>query len=239
MPNTPAYLGDAFTRAYGRTRADSSLQFAFDSPPPIPHYHMPPWLRQILGAIGRALGPIFQAIGRFMPPLGFWQIAAWVLLATVAVGLLFLLGRALLQRRRGKVPARVKGLNLEPERWRPAPAQARALLQEADQLAAQGLYAEAAHLLLLRSVEDIQNRRPGLVRPALTSRELAMHPGLPPAARTAFTAIAKVVERSLFGGRPVDAEAYAACRRTYEQFAFPDAWTAPAPAAPSPGLARA
>src|SRR3546814_10172873 len=49
---------------------------------------------------------------------------------------------------------------------------ARALLAEADALAAEGRFAEAAHLLLYRSVEDIEGRRPGLVKPDRKSTRL-------------------------------------------------------------------
>ena len=45
---------------------------------------------------------------------------------------------------------------------------ARARLADADALAAAGRFAEAVHLLLYRSVDDISDRRPGLVRPAMT-----------------------------------------------------------------------
>jgi hypothetical protein len=32
------------------------------------------------------------------------------------------------------------------------------------------------------------------------------------------------VERSFFGGRPAEAEAFARCRRDYEAFAFAEGW---------------
>ena len=66
---------------------------------------------------------------------------------------------------------------------------ARALLAEADALAAEGRFAEAVHLLLYRSVEDIEGRRPGLVKPAMTSRDLAEAQDLPTIARDAFSRI--------------------------------------------------
>src|ERR1700712_2581547 len=72
------------------------------------------------------------------------------------------------------------------EPWRPAPQQARQLLKEADALAAQGRYSEAVHLLLLRSIEEIEARRPRLLRRALTSREIGSLRDLPEGARPAF-----------------------------------------------------
>ena len=86
------------------------------------------------------------------------------------------------------------------------PRPARAWLDEADALAARGLYAEAVHHLLFRSVEDIQRAARTLVRPSLTSRELAAASGIPTIARELFARIAGYVERSLFGGRPVVAD---------------------------------
>jgi hypothetical protein len=111
----------------------------------------------------------------------------------------------------------------EPE-WRPDAAEARVLLEDADRLAAEGRFAEAAHLLLFRSLDDIRGHRPRLIQPAVTSRELADNESLPPAARTAFSAIARVVEHSFFGGRSVDAQGYRDCRQAYEDFAFPRVW---------------
>jgi hypothetical protein len=105
--------------------------------------------------------------------------------------------------------------------WRPSAAQARTLLEDADRLAAEGRFDEAAHLLLFRSVEDIDGRWPGLVRPALTSRDIASLGGLPQAARTTFASIAQVVERSLFGGQALTQAEFADCRRAYQAFALP------------------
>ena len=101
---------------------------------------------------------------------------------------------------------------------------ARALLAEADALAAEGRFAEAVHLLLYRSVEDISARRPGLVRPAMTSRELAAAADLPTVARHAFSRIARAVEISLFGGRSIDAGAWEQCRSAYAELTVPKNW---------------
>ena len=57
--------------------------------------------------------------------------------------------------------------------WRPDTARARVLLAQADALAEAGRFDEAAHLLLLKSVDDIDERRPGEMRPSLTARDIA------------------------------------------------------------------
>ena len=109
--------------------------------------------------------------------------------------------------------------------WRPEAGAARALLEEADALAANGQFGEAVHLLLFRSIDDIAGRRPGLLRPALTSRDIAALDQMPGEARTAFGRIALAVEHSFFGGRPVAAEDFARARGDYEDFAFSEAWS--------------
>jgi uncharacterized membrane protein YraQ (UPF0718 family) len=146
----------------------------------------------------------------------------WIGLAVIAGLILYFLVRELLGvrlRRRKGAAARPAAAD-----WRPDVGRARALLEDADRLAAEGCYDEAARLLLHRSVEDFQGRRPGAVRPALTSRDIAALPSMPAAARAAFAAIAAAVEASFFGARPLDAAAFATCRDAYERFAFPEAW---------------
>jgi hypothetical protein len=65
-----------------------------------------------------------------------------------------------------------------------------------------------------------------LVRPALTSRDIAAASGIPPAARVLFGRIAALVERSLFGGRTVGLADWSSAREAYADFALPKAWRA-------------
>ncbi|MEI9849813.1 MAG: hypothetical protein WDN24_01895 [Sphingomonas sp.] len=92
-------------------------------------------------------------------------------------------------------------------------------------MAAAGRYEAAVRLLLHRGLEDIARRRPKLLRPALTSREIARTPELPGAVRQTFAAMAAPVERSLFGGRALDRGAWETARDAYRAFALPEAWT--------------
>lgn len=108
--------------------------------------------------------------------------------------------------------------------WRPEPGQARALLEDADRLAAAGRFEQAIHLLLFRSIDDLSARRPGAVKPALTSRDIAGLELLPDGARAAFMRLAEAVERTFFGGRPAGAEEFGAARSDYEAFAFAEGW---------------
>lgn len=187
----------ALSVAHARLVSDPTLQFDF-RPPDAPGrpLQIPPFLLHLLG----------------------WL---WIAALVVAAGaILFMIGRQIVAADRSRSPRR----SAADTAWRPAPEAARALLEDADRLATAGAFAEAARLILRRSIDDIAARRPALVRPALTAREIAAFEALPPAARVAFASIARVVETSLFGGRPVDAAGYDACRRTYQAFALPDAW---------------
>lgn len=127
-------------------------------------------------------------------------------------------------RQRPAVRARPDAAEATEPEWRPEAGPARQLLREADALAAAGHYAEAVHLLLRRSIEEIERHRPHLVRPALTSRDIAADPALPRDARRVFSGIATIVETSLFGGRPVNAAGWDEARTAYEDFALPQAW---------------
>ena len=110
------------------------------------------------------------------------------------------------------------------ETWRPEEEQAVQLLDEADMLAGQGRYDEAARLLLHRSIGEIDAHRPDLVRPALTSRDIAGHPLLPAGPAAAFARIAALVERSLFARRPLGPDDWRDCRVAYREFAFAEGW---------------
>ena len=95
------------------------------------------------------------------------------------------------------------------------PSVARATLDVADSLAAQGRFAEATHALLACGIDEIGRRYPSLLRPATTSRDIAGLPSLPAMIRTPFARIAAIVEMGIFGDRPVEADSYADCRLAF------------------------
>lgn len=191
--------------AHAKLRARSDIQFELPvaRPPEIP-----PWMRWL----GKALQPIGPYMG--------WIF--WILVALGAAVILWLIVRTLL-RRRGQSHA-VAAPESEAAAWRPEERVARALLAEADAMADQGRYEEAARLLLHRSLEDIARNRPRLLRPALTSREISGMAGLPDRARAAFVALAAPVERSLFGGRRLVRTDWEEARAAYGTFALPASW---------------
>jgi hypothetical protein len=144
----------------------------------------------------------------------------WIVIALAAAGLIYLIVARLagwrISRNEGEAEA-------EPE-WRMEAAPARKLLDDADLLASEGRYSEAAHLLLHRSIAEIDRRRPAAIRKALTSRDIAALPAIPPSPAAAFRAIVAAVERSLFGARALDAGDWQDCRSAYERFAFANEW---------------
>ena len=223
---------DRLAAAHRALRDDPSIQFVLTGakPPPEPPAWLRAigrWLREVLGPVGR----FFRWLSSWMPDAPYARILLWSVIALAAIALLAV---AYQRIRRGewRLPRRrVRGLATaadvtDEHAWTPAEAPVRAWLAEADSLAAQGRFAEAVHLLLFRSVEDIARRRPQAVRPALTSRELAGAEGVPASARALLARIAAGVEASLFGGRAVDAAGWADARAAYADFALPGAWRA-------------
>jgi hypothetical protein len=203
--------------AHRELRADSNIQF--DLPPPPPPPKLPDWLSDVF----KWLGDVLKPIGRLMPDLPYARILLWGLLIAAALWLAWLLyvhffPHHPLRRKRPEPSASAEDDGL------PEAAVARRWLEEADALAASGSYAEAAHHLLIRSIEDIGNRRPHFLRPALTSRDIAAATEIPVIPRQLFANIAAVVERSLFGGRAVDAGDWSACRTAYDDFARGRDW---------------
>ena len=228
MTNT-AGDADRFAAAHNALKADPSIQFNFTNPPPEPK--PPAWLEAFLEWLVDVLEPVgrfLQWLGSFVPGGPFARIILWSVLAVAACALLF----AIYQRLRTgewRLPNFRKApfAEGEPEEaWAPEDAPAREWLREADALALQGRYGEAIHHLLFRSIEDISRKRPSLVRPALTSREISSADAIPAQARDLFVGIVRMVERSLFGGRPVDRDDWTSARAAYADFALPRAWRA-------------
>lgn len=190
-------------------RRSSEIQFA--PLPPIKPPETPAWLEWLSEALRAVFGPLAQGL-----------VSAWPMIQNVLIALAVLLVLYLLWRLLGPLVMRLRDRNAKPEAWTPSREEALALLDDADRLAAQGRFGEAAHLLLLRSVGQIRERRPGSVIPASTAREITALPQLPQAARTAFAVIAERVERSLFGLRDLDAGDWTVARAAYADFALAD-----------------
>jgi len=196
--------------AWQAVRADETIQFAPVAAPKPPE--MPEWLL----AVGRFLERLTRPLGEL---LGLdWRWLMWLLIALAAAGALWLawalLIEPLLARRRAAAAAE--------EAWTPDREAALALLDDADRLAAEGRYGEAAHLLLQRSVGQIAQARPGWLTPASTAREIGALRELPERARAAFATIAEVVERALYALRGAGEGEWRRARAAYAEFALAD-----------------
>jgi hypothetical protein len=209
---------EALRAAHAQVLRDPTLQFDLKAMPPPPKpMEWPKWLQWLFDRIGDTGKAVGDAI---FPVL---QVVFWAGVALLVALVVFLIVREFwgvrwARRKRARPPRQ------RPADWRPEAWKARALLEDADRLAAAGAYDEAVHLILYRSIDDIEGRRPRLVRPALTARDIARQDQVPGAAREAFGQIARVVESSFFGGRPVGQGDFAEARAAYEAFAFPEAW---------------
>jgi hypothetical protein len=212
--NAAGAAGD-FTAAHERLLGDRSIQFELPPVTLVPtgqtQYAPPP-------PAGPGVAPSLPdpAAAGASPAI---QILLWGMLAILVMFMLYWVARSVADRRRAP------GGQDEPEAGlQPEAAPALALLGEADALAADGHYGEAARLILHRSIADIEARRPALVRPALTSRDIAGLPALPGGPRAAFARIAMLVERSLFARRALGADDWRDCRAAYQEFAFAESW---------------
>lgn len=87
---------------------------------------------------------------------------------------------------------------------------------EADDLARAGRYAEAMHMLLLRSLAELRDKLKVTFADSLTSREILRRAPLGEFGRSAFAEIVRAVERVVFGEARADEAAYQACRESYE-----------------------
>ncbi len=187
--------------------ANGDIQFAPVEMPENPP--APDWLTRFLQWLSELLTPAGDALA------WSWPVLFWVL---VGIGVLLLLyaiyrlvdPKTLRRRKRGD----------EEEEWTPGEQAALALLDEADRLAEKGLFDEATHLLLQRSVGQIAEIRPDLIDPSSTAREIANLPALPDRARNAFSTIAERVERSLFALHGLGSEDWQVARAAYAEFAL-------------------
>ncbi len=218
----------SFESAHRTLKADRSIQFQRQAahPPPQP----PAWLKAVVDWrewVFAPVGRFFSWLASFMPDAPVARVILYTALILAAVAFIWLAwmrfstGEWRLFERKFAEPT-----ELAEEEWAPEAAPARRWLDEADALAAEGRFAEAIHHLLFRSVEDLARRRPDVVRPALTSRELAAAGAIPAAARCIFAGIAALVERSFFGGRPVGEQDWSTARTAYSDFALTKVWKA-------------
>lgn len=87
---------------------------------------------------------------------------------------------------------------------------------EADELARAGSFAEAMHVLLLRSVNEMRARLSSPIASSLTSREILGRLAMSPEERAVFARIVGGVEISRFGAHNPGEDEYLECRRNFD-----------------------
>ncbi len=92
-------------------------------------------------------------------------------------------------------------------------------LAAAEALAAQGRFAEAIHVLLLRTLEVLSQNLAGRLSPALTSREILARIPLRAAAREALAGLVSAVELCHFGGSQATEGDFRICQDRFRHFA--------------------
>jgi hypothetical protein len=92
-------------------------------------------------------------------------------------------------------------------------------LGDAEQLAGQGLFGEAIHTLLLRTLEELKARHPQPIPSSYTSREILAQVSLGTQARDALAGLITSVEVSHFGGQEPGPTDYQSCLARFRTFA--------------------
>jgi len=190
-------------------------------------------------AFDKALRDFFNWLGEILSPVADalaanWSVLQWVLVGVAVIAALYIAARLvgpLADQRR----ASAKAADAPEPEWQPDREETLALLEDADRLAAEGRFDEAAHLLLKRSVAQIARAKPEWVEPSSTARELAALPRLSAAAAHAFSVISEKVERSLFALRSLSQQDWEQARAAYADFALAridggDSWSGKRPA---------
>ena len=91
-------------------------------------------------------------------------------------------------------------------------------LSEADQLAAEGRFSEAIHLLLLVAMARLRRELGPRVAPALTSREVLRLTPIPGEAADPLSRMVSLSEINHFGGRQAGEPDYRSCRDDFLRF---------------------
>ena len=135
-----------------------------------------------------------------------------IVLSLAAVLLLLIwLAFSALQQRAGDAPPRADAGEVELPSW------ARGNLPDPDTLGHDERYAEAIHVMLLLALRKRIAVSRVQVGDALTSREVLALLESPPAVQQGLGALVAAVERTWFGDRPADAEAYRDSRIHFDQ----------------------
>lgn len=190
-------------RAYDSARRSLDLQTEFPLPPPEKRRSKD---RGMHIENGHAREPFLSE--------SFARVLLWIAVAVLVFVLLFSLKDSFLNASRSR---RLKqGEDDDYEATQAAAARMDKAQMAADELANQGSFAEAMHILLLQSVSELRRRLDISIASSLTSREILHRVGLSPEGRDFFADIVGSVEISYFGPHEPSEEEYLACRKNYE-----------------------
>jgi len=139
------------------------------------------------------------------------------LIAAIGVGLLLYMFRDMLPAwgfaARGDLASEEEGANGTVAK---PPEQ---VLAAADDLARQGRFVDAMHVLLLQGLADIRRHLGEQFADSLTSREILRSTKLSDSGRGPLRDIIARVEWTYFGKHPAEREDYAACRASFDALA--------------------
>jgi len=153
------------------------------------------------GNAAAGLGTVFQFL--------VWGAIAVALLLIILAVANELIGR----RREPPAPEEPKGREEEA----PKAALVRPL-DDADRLAQEGRFAEAIHVLLLRTFQELTRAAGVKIAPSWTSREVLGKIWLAPDAREALVELVQVVELTWFGDDVPGEPDWLRCRAQYDRF---------------------
>jgi hypothetical protein len=148
-------------------------------------------------------------------------IMSWLLWGAigVAVVLIILLIVREVTRHRGDTSIDDAEPTQEDDAEAPVPeAELARPLDEADRLARDGRFAEAIHLLLLRTFQELARAAEVRIPSSLTSREVLARIPLRPGARDALAELVSVVENTWFGDDVPGEPEWLRCRHQFDRF---------------------
>lgn len=167
---------------------------------------------------GRPRDPGDRASSQSGAPEGPLSGVATMLLWGLVIVIAIMIGVAIVQQVMGH------NRDVEPDAPRAATdLQLAAVIErprdDADELAAQGRFADAIHTLLLRTLHELASQNLVRVTAAMTSREILGRVSLLGDAREALTGLIVAVEQTWFGDDVPQLADYQRCREQFDRFA--------------------
>ena len=155
-----------------------------------------------------------------------FKIIGWVVIAAFVVGMLvlaFVMFSGIRFDRKVMGGGAADGLDPKQNPIDDQPLWSRDALGRADQLAKNGNFEEAVHVLLLGSLGELKAKFFANLPTSFTSREIVAKISMPEGAKSALSILILSVEISLFGDSGLERSDYDTCRSAFLRFAEPGA----------------